>query len=176
MDYFEKKQGVRIAACFVLVTAIVLGMIGVFSGGEQLVYPLPTQDATVKGFGGDVTAHVRLNDDQTVKTLTIDTPDETEGLGKRASEAEFTEQFIGKAAPFVLGENGIEALSGATVTSKAAVKAINWAVTGEEPAPEATEEPKTQAGETAAEAGNALTVAEKGFGGDVTVHVEMNEC
>ena len=96
MDYFEKKQGVRIAACFVLVTAIVLGMIGVFSGGEQLVYPLPTQDATVKGFGGDVTAHVRLNDDQTVKTLTIDTPDETEGLGKRASEAEFTEQFIGK--------------------------------------------------------------------------------
>ena len=175
MDYFEKKQGVRIAACFVLVTAIVLGMIGVFSGGEQLVYPLPTQDATVKGFGGDVTAHVRLNDDQTVKTLTIDTPDETEGLGKRASEAEFTEQFIGKAAPFILGENGIEALSGATVTSKAAVKAINWAVTGEEPAPEATEEPKTQAGETAAEAGNALTVAEKGFGGDVTVHVEMND-
>ena len=33
MDYFEKKQGVRLAACFVLVTAIVLGMIGVFSGG-----------------------------------------------------------------------------------------------------------------------------------------------
>ena len=42
MDYFEKKQGVRIAACFVLVTAIVLGMIGVFSGviGYYVILPL----------------------------------------------------------------------------------------------------------------------------------------
>ena len=83
----------------------------------------------------------------TVRGLTVDTPNETEGLGKRASDAEFTEQFIGKSGPFTFGENGIEALSGATVTSNAALKAINRAytiaVTGEEPAeePEATETP-----------------------------------
>ena len=105
-----------------------------------------------KGFGGDVTVHVEMNDDGTVKALSIDTPDEV--LGKRVSEAEFTEQFIGKAAPFVLGGNGIEALSGATVTSKAAVKAINQTVAGEEPAPEATEEPKPQAKEAAVTPGH----------------------
>ena len=153
MDYFAKKQWIRIAVCAVLVGAIVLGMTGVFSGTGSLKYDpsaknLPAgaseAEVTEQGFGGDVTAHVVLNGN-TVQELTIDTPNETEGLGKRASEAEFTEQFIGKEGPFTFGENGIEALSGATVTSTAALKAINKAITGEdaaeEPAPEATEEP-----------------------------------
>ena len=100
---------------------------------------------TEKGFGGDVTVRLEKNDDGTVKALTIDTPNETDGLGKRASDAEFTEQFIGKAGPFAFGENGIEALSGATVTSTAALTAINKAISGkaaaETPAEEKTEEP-----------------------------------
>ena len=77
-----------------------------------------------KGFGGDVTVHIEMNDDRTVKALSIDTPDETDGLGKRASDAEFIDQFIGKTGPFVFGENGIEALTGATVTSNAVLTAI----------------------------------------------------
>ena len=151
MDYFAKKQWIRIAICAVLVAAAVLAMTGVFSGNGPLVYDpaaknLPagaaTAEATEKGFGGDVTVNVTLEGD-TVRGLTVDTPNETEGLGKRASDAEFTEQFIGKSGPFTFGENGIEALSGATVTSNAALKAINKAITGEEPAeaePEKTEE------------------------------------
>ena len=95
-------------------------------------------EATEKGFGGDVTVHATIADNA-IRELTIDTPNETEGLGKRASEAEFTEQFIGKTGPFTFGEDGIEALSGATVTSTAALKAINRAVSGEEAAPAGTE-------------------------------------
>ena len=96
-----------------------------------------------QGFGGDVTVRLELNDDRTVKSLIIDTPNETAGLGQRASEAEFTDQFIGKAGPFTYGENGIEALSGATVTSNAALKAINTLASGEAaetPAEEPAEE------------------------------------
>ena len=153
MDYFAKKQWIRIAVCAVLVGAIVLGMTGVFSGTGSLKYDpsaknLPAgaseAEVTEQGFGGDVTAHVVLNGN-TVQELTIDTPNETEGLGKRASDAEFTEQFIGKEGPFTFGENGIEALSGATVTSTAALKAINKAITGED----AAEEPAPAAAETA---------------------------
>ena len=107
--------------------------------------------ASEQGFGGDVTVHATLDGD-TLKTLAIDTPNETAGLGQRASEAEFTGQFIGKAGPFTYGENGIEALSGATVTSNAALKAINSlfgggeTAEGKEPetAPEATEAPKAE--------------------------------
>jgi len=98
--------------------------------------------ATVQGFGGDVTVQVELNDDGTVKTLTIDTPNETAGLGQRASEAEFTDQFIGKAGPFTYGENGIDALSGATITSNAVLEAINGLVGGTAAAP--AEETKTE--------------------------------
>ena len=133
MDYFAKKQWIRIAICAVLVAVIVLAMTGVFSGTGSLKYDPSAKklaagetdaEETMQGFGGDVTAHLVL-EGNTVKELTIDTPNETEGLGKRASDAEFTEQFIGKDGPFTFGENGIEALSGATVTSTAVTNALN---------------------------------------------------
>ena len=182
MDYFAKKQWIRIAICAVLVAAIVLAMTGVFSGTGSLKYDPSAKklaageteaEATMQGFGGDVTAHLVL-DGNTVKELTIDTPNETEGLGKRASDAEFTEQFIGKDGPFTFGENGIEALSGATVTSTAALKAINKAITGEEAAEEPAAEEPAKEPETAATDENAITATEQGFGGDVTVHVTLD--
>lgn len=107
--------------------------------------------ATVQGFGGDVTVQVELNDDGTVKSLAIDTPNETAGLGQRASEAEFTDQFIGKAGPFAYGENGIDALSGATITSNAVLEAINGLVGGAASAPaEETPAEETKTEEPAA--------------------------
>ena len=146
MDYFVKKTWIRIAVCAVLVAVGVLAMTGVFSGNQPLKYDpasvngatVVSAEATEQGFGGDVTVHATIADNA-ISELTIDTPNETEGLGKRASEAEFTEQFIGKTGPFTFGEDGIEALSGATVTSTAALKAINRAVSGEEAAPAGTE-------------------------------------
>ena len=39
MDYFAKKQWIRIAVCAVLVVAATLAMIGVFSGNKPLRYP-----------------------------------------------------------------------------------------------------------------------------------------
>ena len=194
MDYFAKKQWIRIAICAVLVGAIVLAMTGVFSGTGSLVYDpsaangsaAASAEASEQGFGGEVTAHVTLDNNEILE-LTIDTPNETEGLGKRASDAEFTDQFIGKSGPFTFGENGIEALSGATVTSTAALKAINKAIGAETPAePETAEAPAAEepAAETAeAPAGDisaaakdeaAATASEQGFGGDVTVHVTMD--
>ena len=189
MDYFEKKQWIRIAVCTVLVAIGVLAMTGVFSGNGPLMYdPAAVNGVTVtsaqaaeQGFGGEVTARVVL-ENGIIKTLTIDTPNETEGLGKRASEDAFTEQFIGKSGPFTFGEDGIEALSGATVTSNAALKAINTAVGGEapteepaeEPAAEPVEEPATEPAAEPETASDAIEAAEQGFGGDVTVHVTMD--
>ena len=189
MDYFEKKQWIRIAVCTILVAAGILAMTGVFGGNGPLMYdPLAVNgvavssaQATEQGFGGEVTARLAL-ENGAIKTLTIDTPNETEGLGKRASEETFTEQFIGKTGPFTFGEDGIEALSGATVTSNAALKAINRAVGAEEaaeaPAAEPAQEPDAEpaeepAAEPAADS-DALEATEQGFGGNVTVHVTMD--
>ena len=181
MDYFVKKTWIRIAVCAVLVIAAVLALTGVFSGSQDLLYDpasangtaVASKEVTTQGFGGDVTVHVTA-EDGAVRELTIDTPNETEGLGKRASEAAFTDQFIGKKAPFVFGENGIEALSGATITSNAALKAINEAILGPETAaaPEPEEKPAAETGTEPEAAGAEAT--EQGFGGDVTVHVALD--
>ena len=131
---------------------------------QELTAAKPEEEAasdgsvTEQGFGGDVTVRATLAEDGTISELIIETPNETEGLGKRASTEEFIGQFIGKAAPFAFGENGIEALSGATVTSTAALTAINKAAAAggaapaeapaeekpEEAAPEAPAEEKTE--------------------------------
>ena len=123
---------------------------------------------TEQGFGGDVTIHAVLGEDGTIQELIIETPNETDGLGKRASEAEFIEQFIGKAGPFAFGENGIEALSGATVTSTAALTAINKAAAGgtaasaeEAPAEDKTEGTEPEATEAPAEEKTGETKTEE---------------
>ena len=193
MDYFVKKTWIRIAVCVVLVAVAVLAMTGVFGGSGELFYDpasangsaISSAEAAEQGFGGEVTVHASV-ENNTIRELTIDTPDETEGLGKRASDAEFTEQFIGKTGPFTFGEDGIEALSGATVTSNAALKAINRVVTGEDAAPaeepaaeektETAEEPAEAADTKQAETADAVqSITEQGFGGDVTIHAELNE-
>ena len=110
------------------------------------LYEGETTSATVRGFGGDVTVTVGLAEDDSVEYLAIDTPNETDGLGKLASEKAFTGQFIGKRAPFVYGEDGIEAISGATVTSTAVINALNGLVPGGEAAPAGA--PEAEATET----------------------------
>ena len=126
------------------------------------------------GFGnGEVTARLTLNDDGTIAALVIDASTQTPGFGTRCADEEFTAQFIGKSGPFTLNEN-VDGLTGATITSTAAVEAINAALTSPamaaedlEPvateAPAATEEPAVQTAEvkTATAAGydgNELTV------------------
>ena len=94
-----------------------------------------TVSATEKGFAGDVIVTAGLDDEGTIVYLDIQTPDETEGLGKRCSEPTFTDQFVGKCAPFAYGEDGIEAITGATVTSTAVINALNGLVPAGEVTP-----------------------------------------
>ena len=200
MNNFEKRQWVRLILCVLVLIAVSLFLTGII-GGEHMTYNLAEKaggtavngtavEETEQGFGGTVTVKATL-DGKTVQALTIETPDETPGLGQRASEEDFTSQFIGKEGPFTFGENGIDALSGATVTSNAVLKALNRAITGEdaavpapaaeeapaeEPAAEVKEEPAQEAAaEPAAEAaGTAVEETEQGFGGAVTVKATLD--
>ena len=54
----------------------------------------------------------------------MDATGETEGLGQKTMETAWLVQFLGKKLPLTLGED-VEAVSGATVTSKAVVDALN---------------------------------------------------
>lgn len=115
---------------------------GVNAAAEQLAVlltgnkaPLPqaaatgrTANASVLGYGGPVLVRLTLGDANEIAALSIggERFSETEGVGSRVREEAFTAQFIGKKPPLTLG-NGIDAASGATVSSQAAVDAVNEA-------------------------------------------------
>ena len=165
MNYFEKKQWIRLVCCVLVLAVASLFLSGII-GGEHLVYPKPaekaagvtTHEAAVAGFGGgEVKLTIDAAEDGTVEGLVIDASTQTAGLGAKASEEAFTSQFIGKKGPFVYGENGVEAISGATVTSDAVIGAINEAlgVAPEVKAEEPKEEPKAEEPKAAAAAEKA---------------------
>ena len=78
-----------------------------------------------KGFGGDVTMALGLTPDGAVKKISFTELNETAGLGMRADEDSFKDQFIGKSGSITYGQDGVEAMSGATVTSTAVKNAVN---------------------------------------------------
>ena len=95
-----------------------------------------------QGFAGPVAVTLTLDDSLTIQSIEIgdDQFAETDGLGAKAKDAEFTDQFVGKTLP--LKDGDIDAISGATITTNAVLDAVNAiyeaADTG---APEATEAP-----------------------------------
>lgn len=85
-----------------------------------------------EGYGGNIQLSVGVQKDGTLngyETLSIS---ETAGLGMKATESEFKDQFKGKKAEKLevvktgaKEDNQIDAISGATITSSAVTKAIN---------------------------------------------------
>lgn len=84
---------------------------------------------TVKGFGGDIDVTVGINPDGTIEGVLIGGAafNETEGMGALVLEKSFRDQFVGKSGP-VSYSDGVDAISGATITSTAVLKAINEAL------------------------------------------------
>lgn len=92
-------------------------------------------EAAPTGFGGAIDMIVGINGDGTLAGIQILSMSETPGLGARASEDkgddDFADQFVGAAADGSLAvtkDGGtIEAITGATITSRAVTSGINAA-------------------------------------------------
>lgn len=88
-------------------------------------------NVTSKGYGGDISVMVGVNNDGTVKAVEIiDVTNETVGLGQNAAKPEFYTAYEGKTAGIEVVKNGasgnsINALTGATITSQAVTDAVN---------------------------------------------------
>ncbi len=95
-------------------------------------YVITTTDK--EGYGGDIQITVGITSDGTVNGISILSISETAGLGMRATEPVFYEQYQGKQAEkFVVSKDGgegetIDAISGATITSRAVTGAVNVAL------------------------------------------------
>ena len=87
-----------------------------------------------KGYGGDVPVTVGIDADGAITGIVPgDLSNETPGLGQNASNDNFKAQFVGKTGKITVvknapGENEIQALTSATITSTAVANAVNDAV------------------------------------------------
>lgn len=86
-----------------------------------------------EGYGGDVTVMIGITPEMTVQKIKVMEMSETPGLGAKASESEFSDQYNGLHSGISVVKNGseensIQAISGATITSNAVTKAVNTAL------------------------------------------------
>lgn len=94
--------------------------------GELFALAMEVSDV---GYGGDVNIMLGIDIEGQIRGISITKHKETPGLGARISEAEFTKQFktLSVSGDIALTSKGgkIEAISGATISSKAVVKAVS---------------------------------------------------
>ncbi len=101
------------------------------SGGETIGAVYIT---AARGYGGDVSVMTAVEENGDIAAVEIlSADDETPGLGQNAANPEFTGQFAGKSGQIEVvksgaGENQINALTGATITSRAVADAVNDAL------------------------------------------------
>ena len=97
--------------------------------GETVGYVITV--TSHEGYGGDIQISVGIETDGTVKGIEMLSISETAGLGMKATEADFKDQFKDKKVEKFSGEEGddkIDALSGATITTNAVTNAVDSAL------------------------------------------------
>ena len=86
------------------------------------------------GYGGDIQITVGIQKDGTISGISFLSISETAGLGMNAQKPAFYEQYVGKQTDkFYVSKDGgegepIDAISGATFTSRAVTGAVNAAL------------------------------------------------
>ena len=84
-------------------------------------------ETVTAGYAGEIRLLTGVSNDGTVTGVVIRDMEETYGLGDRArNDVGFLAQFLGTSGQAEIGA-GIDAMSGATVTSKAVTKGVNSA-------------------------------------------------
>lgn len=74
----------------------------------------------VSGYGGDIKIFCGIDEKGLITATRMIEHEETQGMGSKAAEEPYSSQYIGKDSSL----EGIDAISGATITSKAYIKAV----------------------------------------------------
>lgn len=101
---------------------------GAYSGTTFLGYCV---EVAPNGFGGAISLMVGVDGNGSVTGVSILDHGETAGLGAKAADPAFLNQYIGMSGSIAVnvGTNSIQAITGATITSKAVTQGINTALT-----------------------------------------------
>lgn len=102
-------------------------------GSDSMGYVV---EVSSKGYGGAIKMFVGIDKEQNITGVLLTSHNETPGLGAKASEPGFTGQYLGafpeKAFSVVKGkandDSEIQAISGATITSRAVTQGVADAI------------------------------------------------
>lgn len=104
-----------------------------YKDGKQVGYAIKV---TPKGYGGIIEMMVGISNDGTLQGIKILSHSETPGLGANAPKPKFSDQFKNK--PIDAGievvtagasqKNQVDAMTGATITSKSVTNGVNQAI------------------------------------------------
>lgn len=88
---------------------------------------------SAKGYGGDISVMTGVDAEGKVTGVNILSHAETAGLGAKAAEQDFRDRFVGLVMGITVskdkaGDNSIDAITGATITSRAVTEAVNAAI------------------------------------------------
>lgn len=103
---------------------------GYVDNGEQAGYVVM---ASPKGYGGNVDIAVGVDNNSVVTGVNVISHSETPGLGAKCTSESFINQFVDKSANIELVKNSaagnqIDAITSATITSKAVTGGVNSAI------------------------------------------------
>lgn len=124
-DEFKELEGIT--------SDIVVEVYEGLKGEEVIGYTIKT---TPKGYGGSVEVMVGISTNGKITGIDIGNHSETPGLGSKASDPSFKDQYLYKDAANSLlvvkgnssNDNEISAISGATITSNAVTSGVNAAM------------------------------------------------
>ncbi len=108
----------------------------VVDNAEELGDSYKITVTTTKGFAGKITLAVEIGKDSILKSFEIISSNETPGYGAKAQEADYAAKFVGLKADKISfvstgankDNNEIDAISGATITTRAVDMAVNEAI------------------------------------------------
>lgn len=136
----DKTLADKITECNEKLTSEAFGGVGVKSvlhakdaSGTQVGYVINAYSND--SYGGLVEVSVGLTEDGSITSVGFLTINDTPGLGLKAKEPAFKDQYAGKTADVLsvvkgggAGDAEINSISGATITSKATTNAVNAAL------------------------------------------------
>ena len=106
------------------------GWTAAIKNGKPIAYIVPGE---TKGYGGKIKLLVAVDVNGKVLDFSLLEHNETPGLGDNAQKPEFRRQFAGKDAAALIvvkdpaNKNNIQAMTGATITSRAVTKGVKEA-------------------------------------------------
>lgn len=141
-DSFEEDASIadKITECNTALEAEAFGSVGVSkvmtardAGGSDIGYVINT--FSNDSYGGKIEVSVGLKEDGSVTAVGFLLISDTPGLGLKAKDAAFKDQFNGKQVESLTvvktgnaGDAEINSISGATITSKATANSVNAAL------------------------------------------------